>query len=51
MVDRIECGTFCVAAAMSEGSLRVSGFNPKLINTELNFLKKIGAKIKNYKKR
>ena len=49
MGDRIECGTFCVAAAMSEGNLRIRGFNPKLINTELNLLKKIGAKIKNYK--
>ena len=49
MGDRIECGTFCVAAAMSEGKLRIKGFNPKLINTELNLLKKIGAKIKNYK--
>jgi len=49
MGDRIECGTFCVAAAMSEGSLRIRGFNPKLINTELNLLKKIGAKVKNYK--
>ena len=27
MGDRIECGTFCVAAAMSEGNLRSSGFN------------------------
>ena len=49
MGDRIECGTFCVAAAMTEGNLRISGFNPKLINTELNLLKKIGAKVKNYK--
>ena len=49
MGDRIECGTFCVAAAMTEGNLKINGFNPKLINTELNLLKKIGAKIKNYK--
>ena len=45
MGDRIECGTFCVAAAMTEGNLRISGFNPKLINTELNLLKKNGSKI------
>ena len=45
MGDRIECGTFCVAAAMTEGNLRIKGFNPKLIKTELNFLKKTGAKI------
>ena len=49
MGDRIECGTFCVAATISEGNLRIKGFNPKLINTELNLLKKIGAKIKNFK--
>ena len=46
MGDRIECGTFCVAASLSEGSLKIKGFNPKLINTELNLLKKIGSKIK-----
>ena len=49
MGDRIECGTFCVAATISEGNLRIKGFNPKLINTELSLLKKIGAKIKNFK--
>ena len=46
MGDRIECGTFCVAAALSEGNLKIKGFNPKLINTELNLLKQLGAKIK-----
>ena len=46
MGDRIECGTFCIAAAISEGNLKIKGFNPKLINTELNLLKKIGSKIK-----
>ena len=45
MGDRIECGTFCVAAALTEGNLKIKGFNPKLINTELNILKKTGAKI------
>ena len=49
MGDRIECGTFCVAAALSEGNLKIRGFNPKLINTELNLLKKTGAKIRKYK--
>ncbi len=46
MGDRIECGTFCVAAAISQGNLKIKGFDPKLINTELNLLKKVGAKIK-----
>ena len=45
MGDRIECGTFCVAAALTEGNLKIRGFNPKLINTELNILKQTGAKI------
>jgi len=49
MGDRIECGTFCILAAISEGNLKIKGFSPKLINTELNLLKKIGAKIKSYK--
>ncbi len=46
MGDRIECGTFCVAAAMSQGNLKIKGFDPRFINTELNLLKKTGAKIK-----
>jgi len=45
MGDRIECGTFCVAAALTEGNLKIKGFNPKLISTELNLLKKIGSKV------
>ena len=31
MPDRIECGTFCVASALTEGNLKIKGFNPKLI--------------------
>ncbi len=46
MGDRIECGTFCVAAAIAQGNLKIKGFDPKLINTELKLLKKVGAKIK-----
>ena len=49
MGDRIECGTFCVAAALTEGQLKIKGFNPKLINTELNLLKRVGANIKTSK--
>jgi len=44
--DRIETGTWCVLAALSEGKLKIRGFNFKLIQTELNLLKKIGVKIK-----
>ena len=46
MGDRIETGTFCIAAALTKGDLIINGFNPKLILTELNLLKKTGAKIK-----
>ncbi|REK44227.1 MAG: UDP-N-acetylglucosamine 1-carboxyvinyltransferase [Proteobacteria bacterium] len=48
MADRIETGTFCVAAALSKGDLEIQNLNPKIISTELNLLKKIGAKIKTY---
>ena len=46
MGDRIETGTFCVAAVLTKGSLKIKGFESKLIQTELNLLRKIGAKIK-----
>ena len=49
MADRIEAGTFCVAAAISKGNLEIKNFNPILIKTELNILKKIGAKIKTFR--
>jgi UDP-N-acetylglucosamine 1-carboxyvinyltransferase len=45
MPDRIEAGTYLIAAALTEGNLRVVGINPKIISTELNILKKIGANI------
>ena len=49
MNDRIEAGTFCVAACLNSGNLKIKNFEPKFINTELNLLKKIGAKIKTTK--
>ncbi len=49
MGDRIETGTFCVAATLTKGDLLIKNFNPKLIQTELNLLKKVGAKIKTTK--
>ncbi len=45
MNDRIEAGTFCVAACLNEGNLKIKNFDPKTINTEINLLKRIGAKI------
>ena len=49
MGDRIETGTFCVAATLAKGNLVIRNFNPNIIQTELNILKKIGAKIKTSK--
>ena len=49
MGDRIETGTFCVAATLAKGNLVIRNFNPNVIQTELNILKKIGAKIKTSK--
>ena len=49
MGDRIECGTFCVVATISQGNLKIKGFDAKLIKTDLNLLIRVGAKIKTYK--
>jgi UDP-N-acetylglucosamine 1-carboxyvinyltransferase len=46
MFDRIEAGTYLVAAAVTEGNLKIKNIVPKVIKTEINTLKKIGAKIK-----
>ena len=46
MFDRIEAGTYLVAAAATEGNLKIKSIVPKIIQTEINTLKKIGAKIK-----
>ena len=46
MSDRIEAGTFCVAASLTKGSLEIKNFDYRIIKTELNLLKKICSKIK-----
>tara|TARA_B100001057_G_C22821328_1_gene939552 strand:- start:60 stop:1319 length:1260 start_codon:yes stop_codon:yes gene_type:complete len=51
MADRIEAGTFCVAATLTKGNLDIINFDAKIIQTELNLLKKFGAKIKINKKK
>ena len=48
MGDRIEAGTFCIAATLAEGDLQIKNFNPKNISTELKQLKKAGAKFKTF---
>ena len=46
MADRIEAGTFCVAATLTKGNLEIKNFNPDVIRTELELLRKAGARIK-----
>ena len=46
MADRIEAGTFCVAATLTKGNLQIKNLEPNIINTEKELLKKVGAKIK-----
>ena len=45
MFDRIEAGTYLIAAAITEGNLRIKNIIPKVMKTEINILKSIGAKI------
>ena len=45
MFDRIEAGTYLIAAAANEGNLRIKNVIPKIIQTEIDILRKIGAKI------
>ena len=45
MPDRIEAGTYLIAAALTEGNLKIVGIDPKIINTEINILKRVGIKI------
>jgi len=46
MPDRIEAGTYLIAAVITKGKIKILGINPKIIKTEIDILKKIGAKIK-----
>ncbi len=45
MPDRIEAGTYLIAAAVTEGNLKISGINPSIIKTEIDVLRKLGIKI------
>ena len=45
MFDRIEAGTYLIAATVTEGNLKIKNIDPKVIQTEIDILKKIGAKI------
>ena len=45
MFDRIEAGTYLVAAAATEGDLKIKNVIPEIMKKEIYILKKIGAKI------
>ena len=45
MFDRIEAGTYLIAAALTEGKLQIKNVIPKIIKTQIDILKKIGAKV------
>ncbi len=49
--DRIEAGTYIIAAALTQSNLKIKNVNLKIMSTEINLLKKMGVKIvlkKNY---
>ncbi len=50
MFDRIEAGTFIIAGALVGRNLKIIGLEPKIINKELNVLKKMGVRFKVSKK-
>ncbi len=45
MFDRIEAGTYLIAAAITEGNLKIQNVVPRIIKTEIDILKKVGSKI------
>ena len=45
MFDRIEAGTYLIAAAITEGNLKIKNIIPNIMQTEIDTLKKIGSKI------
>ena len=49
--DRIEAGTYIIAAALTKGKLKIKNINSKFMHSEINLLRKMGVKIvskKNY---
>ena len=45
MFDRIEAGTYLIAAAVTEGNLKITNIIPEIVKTEINILKKLGSKV------
>jgi len=46
MFDRIEAGTYLIAAALAGKKISIKNLKPKILNTEIKILKKMGVKIK-----
>ena len=46
MFDRIEAGTYLIAAAITAGNLKIQNIIPEVIKSELKLLKKIGSNIR-----
>ena len=45
MFDRIEAVTYLIAAAITEGNLKIKNIIPKIIKKEIKILEKLGSKI------
>jgi UDP-N-acetylglucosamine 1-carboxyvinyltransferase len=45
MFDRIEAGTYIIAAALTKGRLKIKNIDPKIISNEISLLHKMGVKI------
>ena len=46
MFDRVEAGTYMIASALMGGNLKIINIKPKIIKTEIDILRKVGASIK-----
>ena len=45
MFDRIEAGTYLIAAAVTESNLKIRNLKPRILKTEIGILRKIGARV------
>ena len=43
--DRIEAGTYIIAAALTNGRMKITNINPKIMSTEISLLNKMNVKI------
>ena len=46
MFDRIEAGTYLIAAAITEGNLKIKNVIPNILKSEIKILRKIGSKVR-----